>query len=524
MGSPRRPFRACAALVVLAVALTGCAGVGPAATPDTGATATTRAPSSTATTPTVVVDTAWAARAERFLGAFVDAINDYDPDLVMSFFTTTARVTDAAAGGTMLGETAIESFLESLVDGDGFTIDPGPIFLGWRSALMPVRIHDAPLDAGPSAAALLSFTFIDDRIAALDVAYPLPVVASTGVVEADAVAAAEYLYAGYVEALAAGDDDQLGALYWRSAWWRDELSGVRMVGAEAIIEETRAMLETTPGVTFTGRTVLPTDGEPSAPELYADAGGVVYARYDLTTNACAMSVISAWTLDARGILSDRIHYDAAGYRSCSGALTPPEGWWRDATIPTATRTLTGTLRSGDIPVDLYNASPTQAALVEWALGRFAAAGLDPPALAAVTFPPTTLCRHGHTGLAISTGDRYEVALCVTDDEICDEGDCSTPSLVAGRAVVHELAHVWTAATLSDADREAFLAARGLDAWTGEDVAWADRGTEHAAEILTWGVMDPPVAVDRMPDAACDRLSAAYRALTGIAPLPGRAGC
>jgi hypothetical protein len=38
------------------------------------------------------------------------------------------------------------------------------------------------------------------------------------------------------------------------------------------------------------------------------------------------------------------------------------------------------------------------------------------------------------------------------------------------------------------------------------------------------VMDPPVAVDRMPDANCDALTSAYRVLTGRTPPPGRSGC
>jgi hypothetical protein len=87
-------------------------------------------------------------------------------------------------------------------------------------------------------------------------------------------------------------------------------------------------------------------------------------------------------------------------------------------------------------------------------------------------------------------------------------------------LMHELAHAWAAEHLSDSGREEFLDARGLSAWNGPGVAWAERGTEHAAEIIAWGVSSGPCWL--LPRAEIgDRdpvnLTIQLKILTGIAP-------
>lgn len=59
--------------------------------------------------------------------------------------------------------------------------------------------------------------------------------------------------------------------------------------------------------------------------------------------------------------------------------------------------------------------------------------------------------------------------------------------------------------------------RGLDTWDSHDVDWAQRGAEHAAEIITWGIFDRPMPAITLPDTDCDSLQTGYLLLTGTAP-------
>jgi hypothetical protein len=87
-----------------------------------------------------------------------------------------------------------------------------------------------------------------------------------------------------------------------------------------------------------------------------------------------------------------------------------------------------------------------------------------------------------------------------------------------RTLVHELAHVWLDDHLSRRDQRRLVERWGLPAWRGDEVVWQERASEHAAEIVVWGVM--PGTVPRVPDMDPDQLSATYRLLTGRAPAAG----
>ena len=68
-----------------------------------------------------------------------------------------------------------------------------------------------------------------------------------------------------------------------------------------------------------------------------------------------------------------------------------------------------------------------------------------------------------------------------------------------------------------------MALRGLHTWRGSDPNgedWLERGAEHAAEIMTWGLLDWPMMVVFIPDNTCADLLAGYETLTGRPPLHG----
>ena len=102
-------------------------------------------------------------------------------------------------------------------------------------------------------------------------------------------------------------------------------------------------------------------------------------------------------------------------------------------------------------------------------------------------------------------------------EICtSEMSSATPLLI-----LHETAHAWIDHKLTDERKATFQELRGWIHWRNHDAAdWHDNGSEQAAEIMVWGLIDRPLALIRINQNSCDELDAGYRALTGQAPLHG----
>lgn len=156
-------------------------------------------------------------------------------------------------------------------------------------------------------------------------------------------------------------------------------------------------------------------------------------------------------------------------------------------------------------------SPTaaQGALIDWAVVLFEEAGLDVPSFDVARHGSPDPC-FGRTGAHVYGAGRSTVHIC-TD--------------AAGRReeilFLHEVAHVWERARVTDAQRHAFLALRGLTEWRNTDPRrWLERGSEQAAEILVWGLLDRPMWPARLPPSSCADLRAAFEVLTGRPPRHG----
>ena len=87
-----------------------------------------------------------------------------------------------------------------------------------------------------------------------------------------------------------------------------------------------------------------------------------------------------------------------------------------------------------------------------------------------------------------------------------------------RLVLHEFAHAWARENLTDSQREALMADRELETWNDHDVEWAQRGTEHAAEIITWGLDMQCSPHEIISDQEAASLAAAFEFLTGTETL------
>jgi hypothetical protein len=178
--------------------------------------------------------------------------------------------------------------------------------------------------------------------------------------------------------------------------------------------------------------------------------------------------------------------------------------------PTRTTEASVTAMSAPMPVESPEDTPSvrivterRSDLAEWALDRFAAAGLELPALEIAIHSDIEDCK-GNNGLYRNTGLEIEVHVCAP-----------WPSRIE-RALLHELGHAWADAKLTAAQEAAFLELRGLEEWDG--VEWDRQGFEHAAEILMWGLSEEAFPLTSIADTDAESLAEAFHLLTGLDPL------
>lgn len=156
----------------------------------------------------------------------------------------------------------------------------------------------------------------------------------------------------------------------------------------------------------------------------------------------------------------------------------------------------------DLPrAEILGATPQQIAMARWAVGRFEAAGLPPPAVEIEFHPAPSGCG-GHLGFARSG----QVDVCTT-----------LSNTMARRTLLHEMSHIWIGQHVDDATEARFLVLRDLSSWNAASDPWRLRGCEQAAEIVSWALGER-ILTPQIPDDDPDRIDEAYRVLTGQ-PLP-----
>jgi hypothetical protein len=147
-------------------------------------------------------------------------------------------------------------------------------------------------------------------------------------------------------------------------------------------------------------------------------------------------------------------------------------------------------------------------LARWAIERFRQAGLKLPSFTIVFHDKLDAC-HGYYGY-FQTADPPQIDIC---------GFNNDRFLVTPRKVtLHEMAHAWVSENVDDATIEAFLELRGLSAWNDGKADWEDRGSEQAAEVIAWALLDEEHGFYSMSDSSPEAMSAAYELLTGN-PVP-----
>jgi hypothetical protein len=241
-----------------------------------------------------------------------------------------------------------------------------------------------------------------------------------------------------------------------------------------------------------------------------------------TGGACPMLEAKRWSLDGDRIAFESTYLHLASARRCTTDLD--DGWWTRFELgPSLEENVTGIIDAGGLRIDLVNAGATQKDFSLWMMSRFERAGLGVPETRAIWFPPSPDCE-GRAGLAFESDERYDgshtVVICASEDRMRFDGSASgwNPAVLTNG--LHELAHVWMLDHLADETREAFLGRAGLTEWRSEgEVAWRERGVEHAAFTIAWGLAGTGDArFPILPPPECEELTARFQLLTGRSPI------
>jgi hypothetical protein len=170
-------------------------------------------------------------------------------------------------------------------------------------------------------------------------------------------------------------------------------------------------------------------------------------------------------------------------------------WWLRSAMATATIEIRRN-------VEVEGATPAQLAMARWAVGRFEAADLDPPAVEIGFHGDPSGCV-GHPGFA----SQGVVDICTT-----------LANLTTRWLLLHEMSHVWLDQNVDVHARTRFLRVRGLPSWNATRDPWQLRGYEQAAEIMAW-LLGDRILTPEFTDDDPRQLDEAYELLTGKDPPP-----
>lgn len=151
--------------------------------------------------------------------------------------------------------------------------------------------------------------------------------------------------------------------------------------------------------------------------------------------------------------------------------------------------------------------------------RFTEAGLDAPTHVVPSFHTSMDACNGNLGLRTTEDGVSRVRVCWSHE------DPFVELHLQGQALMHELAHAWAERNLDEARRDAFVDFTGASSWSLAADDWQDRGTEQAADLITWALLDPAVLFIDFDNGECHSWAPAFELLTGVdAPAPLLEAC
>lgn len=496
---PRRR-RATAAFVALALAVAACSG--PAPSP-----AGTDTPASEPTDQ--IAPKVWGADAEDLFEHIAEAMEDGDE----------VEVASILASGGWVDLTSIEGDIASTPEEvavrlrgiwfmrpprrDNTSVHVEQIHLGRRSAIARFVATD---DLGSDTWMQLYDVSTSSKIATR--VYWV----SEFVPEATQLML-DNLYARYVAWRTHDDDADVATVYARDAMVRHAMTDETVEGIDDIDE----LNEDSPTVH---------DGPWPRLAGYESGDLVEAVAVVQLAGECPMLEASRWVIE-NGLIADETRFlHAPSARRCN--VEADDGWWVDYVPPEPfDGVLTDRIDIGTASVALINAGPGHSSFVYFLFDRYETAGLEPPLVSAVRFPPSIDCA-SYGGLAIERDTRYDdghtVLICFEASELysTEPGVGWLPTAVDYG--LHELGHVWLFEHV-DAQLEAdFMARAGVVEWRGDDVPRHERGVEHAATTIAWGVAgDDYARYALQPVPSCEELALRFQLLTGRWPATQCAG-
>jgi hypothetical protein len=324
--------------------------------------------------------------------------------------------------------------------------------------------------------------------------------------------AAKGLTDHYLSAWTGRDSRAVSGLYAPNATLTDSLLGVRLTGREAIgayaLESVGARLR---------QDVIPGDGGPGLYGFWREPYSPLVAYLTYTGDdgtRCPGSVTAQLEIVRGQVVAERRYHDVASMRRCVNTARLPDGWWAHAAIPPPIQDqVTATLTVAGRRVEVHNGSPGAEELLRRALTRFPAARLAAPEIAVVAFDEEIhrqQCSSERWGLTLSAGSSSRIYLCFTV--------AGAPTAFQQQLLLHELAHAWLWQNLPGSTRQDFLALLHLPTWDARDVPWGRRGIEQAADVIVWGISQPPVESDLLAGRTCAQLTQVFRLLTHVSPV------
>ena len=156
------------------------------------------------------------------------------------------------------------------------------------------------------------------------------------------------------------------------------------------------------------------------------------------------------------------------------------------------------------PLVIHGADAVQERAIDWSIRRYREAGLDGmPDLEVYVHRSHEEC---NGGLGLYHAGRIDLCTATSSEPY------------QRKFALHEMAHGWIETNVDGAVLDRFMDIRGIAAWNDRSYDWKQRGTEQAAEIVTWGLGEGEIS-PLLPEAVrAPNLARLYELLTGREPI------
>jgi hypothetical protein len=237
-------------------------------------------------------------------------------------------------------------------------------------------------------------------------------------------------------------------------------------------------------------------------------------------SGCPGLVAVALGLDYEGrVVWERRYHEVESARRCLDPSRLRSGWWEGMEIPEPLALeLTGKVGHEGVSVDIYNGRPESDVLVAWGLERFSRAGLAPPLVTSVAFLFDESRCDGFRGYYTSGETRADISLCFLPENACADEACTAWTAMSKFILLHEYAHSWMDANVSETTRAEFLDLVAVPRWADLGDPHDDRGVERAADIIALGLIDDFGQLAIVRETTCEVRESAFRLLTGAASI------